>query len=617
MMDASGARGSFTTRPVIAGTFGVAASTHWLASSAAMAMLERGGNAFDAAAAGGFVLQVVEPHLNGPGGEVPILLHDASRGGDPISVICGQGVAPASATPGRFRQLGLDLVPATGLLPAVVPGAFGAWLMLLREHGTMALEDVLAPAIHYAERGYPLLPRIAGAMASVQELFRTEWPSSASIYCPKSGPPASGEWFANPALAATYRRILAEAGAAGGGRERRLEAARRAWYEGFVAAAIDDFYRSEELMDTSGERHGGLLSGADMAAWHATREAPALLDYGGCTIAKCGPWSQGPVMLQQLALLEGMGIADTAGDEVAFVHLITEAAKLAFADREAWYGDTDDQADRLAALLDPARTAERRALVGEGASGELRPGALGGRAPAMPPHRIADPDAPDVTAMLGAGEPTVVDGDPVTERHGAMRGDTCHIDVADRWGNLVAATPSGGWFQSSPVVPGLGFPISTRAQMFWLEEGLASTLVPGRRPRTTLTPSMALREGVPWLAWGTPGGDQQDQWSLSFLLRHLHHGLNLQEAIEAPSFHSEHWQSSFWPREARPNRLVLEGRHAPETVAALRRRGHDVQVGEPWSEGRLSACARLGEGDRLRLHAAANPRGMQGYAVGR
>ena len=386
-------------------------------------------------------------------------------------------MAPSSATPGHFRRLGLDLVPATGLLPAVVPGAFGAWLMLLREHGTMALEDILAPAIHYAERGYPLLPRIAGAMASVRELFCTEWPSSAAIYCPDSGPPASGEWFANPVLAGTYRRILAEAASAGGGRERRLEAARRAWYEGFVAEAVDDFYRYEKLRDTSGERHGGLLSGADMAAWHPTREAPALLDYAGCTIAKCGLWSQGPVMLQQLALLESMGIADTAGDEVAFVHLTTEAAKLAFADREAWYGDTDDQSDRLAALLDPLRTVGRRALVGEEASSELRPGALGGLAPGMPRHRVADPDAPDVTAMLGASEPTVADGEPVTDRQGAMRGDTCHIDVADRWGNLVAATPSGGWFQSSPVVSGLGFSISTRAQMFWLEEGLASTLV--------------------------------------------------------------------------------------------------------------------------------------------
>jgi len=607
--------GMFTTRPELKGTFGMAASTHWLASAAAMGILERGGNAFDAAAAGGFVLQVVEPHLNGPGGEVPILVHSESSGG--IDVICGQGVAPQAATLRRFRDLGLDLVPGTGLLPAVVPGAFGAWLLMLRDLGTMPLAEILAPAIHYAEHGYPLVGRIVNAMTTVQELFRSEWPTSAEIYC-RGSLPRPGDLFRNPALAGTYRRILREAEAAGGGRERQIEAARRAWYEGFVAEAVDGFYRSAELLDTSGRRHGGLLTGEDMAQWRATREAPATYDYHGYTVAKCGPWSQGPLMLQQLALLRDTPLAEMDTDGPDFVHTVVEAAKLAFADRESWYGDAKGYESPLATLLSDDYNEHRRAQIGEKASLEFRPGSPDGRNPNLPHYRIADENSLDINAMLGAGEPTVArDGEPPTDRTGALRGDTCHIDVIDRWGNMVAATPSGGWFQSSPVVPGLGFSISTRGQMFWLQEGLPSTLAPGRRPRTTLTPSMALRDGKPYLAWGTPGGDQQDQWSVIFFLRHVHHGLNLQEAIDAPSFHSEHCPSSFWPREARPNRLVLEGQFPPATVAELKARGHDVVVGDEWSEGRLSACSREDHGGSLYLRAGANPRGMQGYAVGR
>ncbi len=610
------APGMFTTRPEIAGTFGVAASTHWLATATAMGVLERGGNAFDAAAAAGFVLQVVEPHLNGPGGEVPILAYDQAAG--QIEVICGQGVVPAAASLERFATLGLDLVPGTGLLPGCVPGAFGAWLMMLRDHGTWRLEDVLAPAIDYAERGFPLVDRITNALASVAPLFRDHWPSSAEIYLSNAGLPAPGDLFANPALAATYRRVLKEAAAAGGDRERQIEAARRAWYEGFVAEAVDRFYATEELMDSSGERHGGLLTGDDMARWAPTRERPVTYDYGGYTVAKCGPWSQGPVLLQQLALLDGLGLADMPPDGPDFVHTVVEAAKLAFADREAWYGDPGAVDVPLDALLSADYNAERRALISKKASAELRPGAPDGRPAHLPRYEIADPDSPGVAAMLGVGEPTVSRaGEPVTDAAGALRGDTCHVDVIDRAGNMVSATPSGGWFQSSPVVTGLGFSLSTRTQMCWLEEGLASTLRPGRRPRTTLTPSMALKDGAPALAWGTPGGDQQDQWSLLLFLHLVHHGLNLQEAIDAPAFHSEHWPSSFWPRQARPNALVLEGRFPDETVRELRRRGHDVATGEDWSEGRLSACSQESRQGTRYLRAGANPRGMQGYAAGR
>jgi gamma-glutamyltranspeptidase/glutathione hydrolase len=598
---------SFTTRPEIRGTFGVAASTHWLASQTAMGVLEQGGNAFDAVVAGGFVLQVVEPHLNGPGGEVPILLHAA--GGAGLRVLCGQGPAPAAATIGRFRDFGLEQVPGTGLLPACVPGSFGAWLTLLRDHGTWSLADVLAPAIDYAARGFPLQPQIVNALAAVADLFAAHWPSSAEIY-PTRDLPAVGELFANRALAATYRRLVEASEAAGGSREARIEAALAAWYEGFVAEAIDRFYRSAELMDCTGQRHGGLLEGDDLHGWRPTYEAPVTFDYRGLTVAKCGPWSQGPVLLQALALLEGMALdeLDPAGPD--FVHLVVEALKLAFADREAWYGDPAHVEVPLAGLLHRGYAAERRALIGETASMDLRPGSPGGRNPVLPRFAVAEPGNASIASMLGVGEPT-------TRPDGVRRGDTCHIDVIDRFGNMVAATPSGGWFQSSPVVPGLGFSLTVRGQMFWLEEGLPSSLAPNKRPRTTLTPSMALKDGAPYLAWGTPGGDQQDQWSLLMLLRHLHHGMNLQEAIDAPAFHSEHWPSSFWPREARPGVLVMEGRWPEATVRALRARGHEVEVGGPWSEGRLSACGQTMQGDVRYLRAAANPRGMQGYAVGR
>ena len=335
------------------------------------------------------------------------------------------------------------------------------------------------------------------------------------------------------------------------------------------------------------------------------------LDYHGHTIAKCGPWSQGPVLLQQLALLRGLPLAEMDPNGPEFVHAVVEAAKLAFADREAWYGDPDFVDVPLEVLLSEGYNAARRRLIGGDASLDLRPGSVNGRVPRPPPYRVAAPGSLGVAAMLGVG------GEPPTDGRGTLRGDTCHIDVVDRFGNMVAATPSGGWFQSSPVVPGLGFGLSTRAQMFWLDAGLPNAIAPNKRPRTTLTPSMALKDGRPWLAWGTPGGDQQDQWSLVFFLRCLHHKLNLQEAIDAPGFHAEHWPSSFWPREARPNALVVEGRMPQATIEGLKRRGHAVEVGADWSEGRLSACAQEDHHGRRCLSAAANPRGMQGYAAGR
>jgi gamma-glutamyltranspeptidase / glutathione hydrolase len=576
---------AFTTRPELRGTFGMVASTHWLASAAGMAVLERGGNAFDAAAAAGFALQVVEPHLNGPGGDLPAIVYSAER--EDVGVICAQGTAPALATIDTFRALDVDVIPGTGLLPAVVPGAFDGWLLMLREFGTWRLADVLAFAIDFAADGFPVVPRISHAIAGVADLFRDEWKTSAEVFL-AGGVPRPGSLMRNPRLAETYRRIVRES--RGGSREQELERARALWYDGFVAEAFDAFARTE-VLDATGERHSGFLSGDDLAKWHATVEDPVSLDYRGHTVFKTGPWSQGPVFLQQLSLLEGFDLNGLELGSADFVHAVVECAKLAFADREAWYGDPDFVEVPLDLLLSKRYADERRRLIGDVASAELRPG---GERPRLPAPR-----EPAVTAA-GVGEPT-------------RAGDTCHLDVADRVGNLVSATPSGGWLWSSPVVPELGFPLGTRAQMFWLEEGLPNSLEPRKRPRTTLSPSLAFRNGDPYLAFGTPGGDQQDQWSLLFFLHHVDFGLDLQGAIDAPAFHTNHFPSSFYPRDAHPRQIEVEGRFAGATVAELRERGHDVVVTDGWSLGRVSAAGR----ENGLLKAAANPRGMQGYAVGR
>ncbi|MGW3035267.1 gamma-glutamyltransferase family protein [Streptomyces sp. NPDC001178] len=614
----------FTTRPTLQGTFGMVSSTHWLASQSAMAVLEAGGNAYDAAVAGAFVLHVVEPHLNGPAGEVPILL--APAGGE-VRVLCGQGVAPAGATVAHYRGLGLELVPGTGPLAAAVPGAFDAWMLLLRDHGTKPLADVLEYAIGYAEHGHAPVENVGATVESVRQLFETEWTSSAEVYLPGGKAPRPGELLRNPALGATWKRLLAEVAGAGD-RVAQIEAAREVWRSGFIAEALIR-QAQRPTMDTSGERHTGTLTAADLAGWSATYEAPATYDWKGWTLCKAGPWSQGPAFLQQLALLPPelpeYGSAD-------YVHLLIEGCKLAMADREAWYGDAAEVP--LDELLSADYNAARRALVGFKASYELRPGSPGGRSPRLSGHaRVVVTGDPGLDPM-GAGEPTVAKpttspvpgepraraAEPEVRADGATRGDTCHLDVVDRWGNMVAATPSGGWLQSNPVVPELGFPLGTRLQMTWLEEGLPNSLTPGRRPRTTLTPSIALRDGVPVIAFGTPGGDQQDQWQLHFFLAvalrgQVRGGFDLQGAIDAPNWHNDGFPGSFYPRGMRPGSVTVESRTDPGVVEELRRRGHDVTVGDPWSEGRLCAVAR--DPETGILSAAANPRGMQGYAVGR
>ncbi len=592
------------TRPELVGSFGMVASTHWLASASGMSVLERGGNAVDAAAAAGFVLQIVEPHLNGPGGDLSALLWSVEDHGP--SVICGQGVSPAAASIAGFRALGLDLVPGSGLLAATVPGSFGAWTTMLERWGSWELTDVLAYALHYAESGFPVLPGTSATIAAVADLFRRHWRPSAEVWLDGGSAPASGVHWRVPATARTYRRLLAEA--VGASRDARIAAARRAFYTGFVAQAVDRFSRAE-WRDASGHDHAGFLTGQDMAEWTADIEQPVTGDFAGrYQVLKTGPWGQGPVLAQQLRLLDAVDLLTREPLSAEWIHLVVESAKLAFADREAWYGDPLHFDVPLGCLLSPEYAAERAPLVGERASLEMRPGSPDGRPPVL--AVLPEPTFDEIDDDATSGEPAVGSA-------GQTRGDTCHVDVVDRWGNLVSVTPSGGWLQSSPVIRELGFPLGTRSQMFYLQPRLPNSLRPRVRPRTTLTPTIALRDGEPWLAFGTPGGDQQDQWQAVFFAAvvqaDLRGDLNLQAVIDAPMFHTTHFPSSFYPRDAHPGEVVVEDRLPAAVVDDLVRRGHRIVRAGSWTLGRLSVVAK--NGDQLR--AAANSRAAQGYAAGR
>lgn len=597
-----------TSRPELVGTFGAVASTHWLASSAGMAILEQGGNAFDAAVAAGFVLQVVEPHSNGLGGDLSVVLHEGRSGR--TEVVCGQGPMPRAATEQCFEDLGLSQIPGSGLLPACVPGAFGGWLRLLAEFGTLRLGQVMDAAIGYAERGYPLLPEAARVIATLAPLFQSHWPGSGAVYL-RDGVPAAGSRMRNEPLAATMRRLVQTGESASADRLGQIEAASAAFYSGFVAEAIDAFVANTEVLDATGHRHRGLLSAEDLAAWQPTVEAPATLGYREYTVHKPGVWTQGPVFLQQLALLAGFDLPRAGLGSGEYVHLVTETAKLALADREAWYGDPEHGLDPLPGLLSREYTESRRALIGERAISWPQPGSPDGRQP-CPAGPTADqpPDGPAWLAQIHEGVPNLVLAAT------ARSGDTCTVEVADRWGNLIAAVPSGGWLKSSPVIPGLGLSLGTRGQTMWLRaDGHPNRLAPGKRPRSTLSPTVVLRDGAPYLAFGTPGGDRQDQWTLQSLLGVTEFGLGLQAATETVMFHTDHFPSSFAPRSCRPGVLVIEGDAPAGTVADLRARGHEVVQVPPRSLGKV--CMVASDAGSGFLRAGAGPRGQQAYAVAR
>jgi len=573
----------FTTRPVIMGTHGVVTSSHYLASEAGLHALRRGGNVVDAGATMWFCLTVLKPHLAGVAGEVPILLYWADEG--KVLAVNGQGPAPRGATIDWFREHGYELIPGDGFLPAVVPGAFDAWLTILEEYGTFSLSEAIEPAIRMAGEGFPMYPALSEAIAKCAVRFKAEWPTSAEVYLPGGEVAKVGSITRNPNWARTFERV-AEAERRGRrcGRSTGLDAARDYFYRGPIAKAIIGYMQMFKCRDVYGQEHHGLLTLEDFSDYRARIEEPVTVNYRGYDVYKCGFWTQGPVLLQQLNLLEGFDLAAMGHNTVEYLHTWVECAKLAFADREWYYADPDfvEVPERL---LSKEYAKERRKLIDPNrASMELRPGGV-------PPVRLKE-----------------------IERPGGHMGDTVHLEAVDGMGNMLSATPSGAWIQTSPLIPGLGFPMGTRAQMFHLDPNHVEWLEPGKKPSTTLSPSLVMKDGEPYMVFGTPGADQQDQWSLQFFLNHLEFGMNVQLALDMPTVHTTHFPSSFWPHDAHPGVVHAEARISGDVIEGLRRRGHRIIIDDPWSHGRCLAI-RYDPKTGV-MFGGASPRTGDPYAMG-
>jgi gamma-glutamyltranspeptidase/glutathione hydrolase len=560
-----------------------------------MRILENGGNAFDAAATIAFTLQAIEPHLNGPAGEVVATFY--SRDLDRALVLCGQGTAPKAATPDWFLSRGYSHIPGIGLISATTPGAFDAWMLLLRDHGTIGLETVLSFAIHYARNGFPVRRRMVQTIKEARQRL-SEWPTSAALYLPRGEVPVVGDRFVNLALATTFERILGEVRSLKD-RDDQIERARRVFSSGFVAQEIMEFVKMIALKNGDDENFA-LLDYEDLSTWKATYDEPIRFSYCGYEVLKPGPWTQGPVFLQQLAILENFDMAKLITADADFVHHVVEAAKLSFSDRDHHYGDPNFTDIPIKYLLDSRYNAQRAGSISHIANDDIMPG----RIPA-PLISVAEIDcAPSSRDRHSVGTKRVRSG---------SQNDTSHFDVVDSAGNFVSATPSGGWLEDSPLIDSLGFPLGNRAQMFSLQEGSPNRLSPGKRPRTTLSPTLILEEGKPIWAMGTPGGDRQDQWSLITLLRVIHSKLNFQEAIELPLFATRHLRSSFSPFPISPGELEVEGRLSEATCTNLERRGHIVKRGSDWGQGAITA---VGIEDGM-VFAAASPRQGEAYCVAR
>jgi gamma-glutamyltranspeptidase/glutathione hydrolase len=570
--------------PLIFGRQAVIATEHYLSAAAGARMFAASGNAIDAAVAASLVEGVVNPHMHTIGGEAPMLVY--SRDAHRIVAINGNMTAPARATIDYYLSRGIKLIPPEGLLAAGVPAALDALITALRNFGTMSFSQVVEPATALCEDGFPAHVGLSGdpglafataggagaSIASNAKKFAQKWPSSAAVYLPGGKVPSPGDLIRNPALGKFYRRLLeAEASASGRGREAGLEAVRNRFYRGDIA---------EEIVAWS-DANGGLLSRDDLAGFTTRIEAPIAAQYHGVTLHKCGPWSQGPVFLQQLGLLQGFDLAAMGHNSSAYIHTCLEAAKLAFADRDAYYADPEFARVPMSELLSDEYSTKRRGLIdSERASMDHRPG--------DPLRMRVLADGPSAAANWGSG--------------------TIHVTAADSKGNMIAVTASGGWIPSSPVIPALGFPLGSRMQTFYLDERHRNALMPHKRPRTTLSPSLATREGEPYLAFGTPGGDQQDQWTLQFFLNVVDFGMNLQDAVEAPKFSTAHFASTFYPHQAYPGLVRIEERIPRSIRDQLAARGHRIEVRPAYSEGHVLAvaCNR-----RLRiLQAAADPRGQ-------
>jgi gamma-glutamyltranspeptidase/glutathione hydrolase len=563
---------STTVYPRIFGRTGAVACEHYSSALAGIEILRMGGNAVDAACAAALVEGVVNPQMHTIGGELPMLI--AIPGSQDVVCINGNMAAPGKATPQAFRDLGHDRIPAEGVLAAGVPGALGAVIEALSRFGRLRFEDVSARAIELASAGFPAHAGLVrqekfGIVDNVEKF--SHWPGTAAIYLPGGQVPKEGQALRNEPLAKMYKHLVAAENTCKGDRQAGLRAAFTEFYRGDIAAEIVRFV----------QERGGLLERSDFDRFEIPIEKSVSLHYGGAEIHKCGPWNQGPAMLQSLAILKNFDLRALRHNSAAYIHIVLEAIKLAFADREQFYGDPDHVDVPLGALLSDQYAKLRADLVGSAANREIRPGDPVNGAALLPlPQRLGG-------AAWGPG--------------------TVHVDAMDVEGYTAAFTPSGGWIRSSEVIPALGFPLSMRLSNCTLAPAHHPNVVaPFKRPRTTISPSLAMKDGRPWMAFGSMGGDQQDQWQLQFLLNRLVFGMNLQQAIEAPKFTSEHFPGSFVPHDFFQNRVRLEPAIGETVRDELARHGHEVDVAPAWSEGFLCATERNPESGML--EAGCDPR---------
>ena len=596
---------TFTTRPVIMGRRGVVTSGHYLVTSVGLRILMNGGNAIDAAAAMGICETLLEPQSCGIGGEVPTLVYSAREG--KTYAISGMGWSPKAFTLDWCRENGIDLIPGDGYLPATVPAPVDTWATAVARFGTMSFSEILQPTIEFAEHGFPVYETMSNRIGLSEDKFNNLYPTTGEIYLNNGRARNVGEIQRNPDFGAMLRIMCrAEDEAKGRGRVAGIEAARDAFYKGEIAEKIIRFMEDNPVEDASGEEHKGLLSYEDMAEWHADVEEPLSLEYKGLDVHKCSSWTQGPVFLQQLSILRELDIKGYGHNSPEYLHSWVESAKMAFADREAYYGDPKMDDVPFDLLLSGEYGNMRAGQIGEVASLELRPGDLGSGVPEYTSIGVVD----DNRRALGVAAREIKD---LGFGH-AHIGDTTHLDAMDAEGNMVAATPSGGWLGSSPVIKGLGFPMGTRGQMFYLNSARPNALEPRKRPRATLTPTIATKDGGPFMAFGTPGGDSQEQWTIQFFLNHVEFGMNLQEALDAPTVHTTHFPSSFYPRHAFPGRVVVESRMSDKTLDELRKRGHDIEMTGDWANGKVLGIRY--HSDTGTIAGAASAKNNIGYAMG-
>ena len=567
-----------TYYPQLFGTHGAIATEHYLATKAGADLLGVGGNAVDAAVGATFVEGVVNPQMFTLGGECPMLVCMAET--NHVVSVNGNTSAPERATPEVYLERGLTDVPDEGILSSGVPAALGALVTVLARFGQLTFAEVIAPALNYARKGFPVHTGLYGqerfGIRDLEEKFRNHWSGSAKIYLPHGMVAEVGQVIANPALADLLDYLKTEEQATSGDRKKGLEAVLEAFYRGDPATEIERF---------SKERNG-LLARSDLERFETHFEEPVSMKFADTKVCKCGPWNQGPVMLQALAILESYDLKGMGHNSENYLHWTTEAFKLAFADREQYYGDPMQVDVPMTELLSKDYSLMRAALVDpEKANSELRPG-----------------DPKRKLALL-----------PIVERlGGASWGPgTVHVDVIDGDGNMAAFTPSGGWLKSAEVVPPLGFPLGNRLMTFYLKPNHHPNIIaPFKRPRTTISPSLAFRNNTPWMVFGSMGGDQQDQWQCQFFLNRVLFGMSIQEAIEAPKFSSEHFPGFFAPHDRFPNLIRIEPKFSQKILDGLTRRGHQVEVGADWSEGYLAAAAR--DPERGVLEAGCDPRGSKG-----